>query len=1153
MITAVTASQSGAGSANGMALTVKVLTGALAASLQNGATIQNNSSITTAQASVTPHATGSVIYGAVANGANSSNFTALASTTMFANVSDAVNGAGYGTLRGTAVTTGGTPVTIGASAPVSGAGAAAVAFAEILAAGTIAEDASSPASVSTTAAKTAMTAAFTPPASSLLVAMVSNDFSGGGTNTISVSDAAGLAWRPLVQDSYTVCSVWVADVPAAFPDSPLDLKIEVDAGGTWTDLSARNDHGNVVIGRGHPDESATVAPSTIEMELTNADAALSPDNPQSPLWPYLLQNIPGRVSIAEGASYLRNETDKASGASSSAVTVPADVDAQIDVTLDSGWTQGAALVSQWVTSGNDRCWFLALDWDGTLVWGMTTDGTMGTFQFAKSTLPVTAPPSGRMSARVTWDHTAGTATFYTSATALNASPSWTQLGSAVTLTAASPHSGSSTIVIGQSVNTDFLYSPYSAAWSTSVNQFPGFYGKCHAAKVLTGATVKAFPDFTVQTAGSTSFADSAGVTWTLQGTAEISSRNYRAHMELSEWPQDEPPVNPAGTPDAVVQVKGGGLLRRYTQRNRPTDSAWVRGLRQLMLSPGLAACWPMEDAAGSQSLADITGGQAMTWTGSPKLASNSDFPGSNALPVLNGAQFTGRMNPSFTGWTDNVARCVAEIPNGETAGAVILSLRTYGTVARADMTYDGSGKIGLSLYNSAGTLIASTGSLTPFGSGLAGALCRLSVYLQASGGNVIYAIEALRQDGNYATASGSIAGSIGAVSEVAVNPGGLLVNTVLGGLSVQPLFTSVTDMAGPLAAWDREPAGWRMSRLCGEEGIPFRARGNLASTTLMGVQTPQTIAALCQQCADADLGIWTELRQALGWGYVTRQALYNQAAMVGVDYHQDHLSPWTSPPQRDDQYIINDVTYDNADGSSARQYAAAGQPITGGRFSTGTPGSSTPSAGTYDQSYSVAIAQDSDLGNLAGWRLHLGTVDQARFPGIVLDLSNRALAPQFTSVLAMDLGHRVTVANPPLRWGAGQVTQLAQQLTETLGAYELEIAVTGVPELPYQVFQVSGGSGPSHIDTDGSTLHANYTYGAATMTVDTALGFALWTTSAGDFPFNVMVSGMVLTVANITGSSSPQTFSVTPGVNGVQKNLTAGAAVNVWPPPVIGL
>ena len=60
----------------------------------------------------------------------------------------------------------------------------------------------------------------------------------------------------------------------------------------------------------------------------------------------------------------------------------------------------------------------------------------------------------------------------------------------------------------------------------------------------------------------------------------------------------------------------------------------------------------------------------------------------------------------------------------------------------------------------------------------------------------------------------------------------------------------------------------------------------------------------------------------------------------------------------------------------------------------------------------------------------------------------------------------------------------------------------------------------------------------------------LWTTTAGDFPLDIAVDGERITVTNITGSSSPQTFTVTRSVNGVVKSHSSGADVRLWTPPV---
>jgi hypothetical protein len=209
----VTATASGSGSTNGILLRVAVLDNA--ATVQTGAATANSDAFTVPDKAITPTATGSLIYGSLVQGASSSTFTAASGTTFSANVSDTTHGAAYGTFRTTSTTTSGTPVTVGATAPTIPSGEGNIALLEILAAGTLAEDATTPAAVSTTTAKTITTASFTPPAGTLLVAQVAADYSGSSTVTMAVTDTGGLSWAKVVADPIGLASVWIAQVPAA--------------------------------------------------------------------------------------------------------------------------------------------------------------------------------------------------------------------------------------------------------------------------------------------------------------------------------------------------------------------------------------------------------------------------------------------------------------------------------------------------------------------------------------------------------------------------------------------------------------------------------------------------------------------------------------------------------------------------------------------------------------------------------------------------------------------------------------------------------------------------------------------------------------------------------------------------------------------------
>lgn len=208
----VTATQGGA-TENGMALVVKVLTGAAAS--QPGAVAEALSA--TPSLPITPADSGSWVYGAAL--ASSTILSPLANTTNEQN--SGLAGVGYIAFRSTAVTTGGTPATYGEGGSTHGIG---IALAEIIAAGTLAEDASSPAPVAAAAVTTLTTAAFTPPAGALLVAVIAAN-GNVGTTTMALTDTSGLGLTWTEQSkangsSSGYAGVWTAQVPAAASSGP---------------------------------------------------------------------------------------------------------------------------------------------------------------------------------------------------------------------------------------------------------------------------------------------------------------------------------------------------------------------------------------------------------------------------------------------------------------------------------------------------------------------------------------------------------------------------------------------------------------------------------------------------------------------------------------------------------------------------------------------------------------------------------------------------------------------------------------------------------------------------------------------------------------------------------------------------------------------
>jgi hypothetical protein len=197
--------QQGGNTANGIAVVLKVVTGASAS--QPGTT----GNAAAFNISINPLATGSWIYGALLGGAT--GLSGESGTTFQQSV--ASSGLRYCQFRTTATTTASTPITVGSTTGT----ALGIAATEILHQGTLAEDASAPAVSGFVNATSFTSAAFTPPFSSLLVLMASSN-GAAGTTTMAVTDTSGygLTWVEQAKangGSAGYSGVWTAQMPPA--------------------------------------------------------------------------------------------------------------------------------------------------------------------------------------------------------------------------------------------------------------------------------------------------------------------------------------------------------------------------------------------------------------------------------------------------------------------------------------------------------------------------------------------------------------------------------------------------------------------------------------------------------------------------------------------------------------------------------------------------------------------------------------------------------------------------------------------------------------------------------------------------------------------------------------------------------------------------
>lgn len=506
------------------------------------------------------------------------------------------------------------------------------------------------------------------------------------------------------------------------------------------------------------------------------------------------------------------------------------------------------------------------------------------------------------------------------------------------------------------------------------------------------------------------------------------------------------------------------------------------------------------------------------------------------------------------GTAANVLRFVLHVPSGgDTDGAVVAQMDTTGTVAYIQVIYNqaSDGSLTLTGFTGAGASLFTTGEVA---FGCDGEYLLVSAELQTSGSNVTYQLTGILA-GSYttaATANGTLTGaSLGGPFSVIMDPAGALTSTTFAHTAILETYDPVTDLAGALAAYAGETAATRLARICTEQGIGYEiidAPGIPDTTALVGPQLPAKLTQLLQDCEDADRGLLYEPRDLFGVAYRTRCSLYNQTAAVQLDYSLAQVA-YPMQPTDDDQLLRNDVTITRPSGSSSEF-----QVLTGALSIQDPP----DGVGSYTYAATWNVDTDGQLPSLASWTAYIGTWNDLRYPVINLDLARAEIAGEFAAVVAMDIGDYEQIVNtaPPIP--PGDIRQLLFGYSESFGPFGIwTIAGNCVPEMPYETAVAAVAAGdPSKADTDGSQLHAGIGTGDTTFAVDTPAPNMPWVDSTGypaEFPFDITITGERMTCTGISGTSTPQTFTVLRAVNGVQKAHNAGEAVNLYQPAIAAL
>ncbi|MEW1719772.1 hypothetical protein [Streptomyces sp. NPDC093109] len=883
----------------------------------------------------------------------------------------------------------------------------------------------------------------------------------------------------------------------AFPADPLDTRVDLQLRGVWTDVTADvYTRDPITITRGRADEGQRTDPSRCELTLNNRDGRYSARNPMSPYYGMLGRNTPVRVSVSAGPPFLELPGDgaRASTPHVAALNILGSIDVRAEVQL-ANWDVplGVELAAKY-GRGTDRSWYWFVSAAGELALGWSSTGADYT-QY-RSSVPVPLPSSGRVAVRSTLDVTAGRITHYTAPTI--AGP-WTQLGVPnAGVGATSVFSSTVPVEVGDIVATAYA-SPIGAV---------------RAFQLRTGinGTVVANADFTAQTIGAPAFTDGAGRAWTLSGNASISNRNIRFQGEVSAWP---PRWDVTGR-DVYTPIEAAGLLRRYGQGAKALDSALRRRLAR---QSDILAYWPMEDGDGAtRAYSPLPGVAPLTATG-VTWASATSLPSSAPLPVLNSN--SGANPPRLsgavpappgapTGWQ---VRWVYRLDTPNATLHTFMRILSTGTVTEWYIQSNTSGSRILGL-DADGTSVISQ----PIGTGmdLYGQWTTLRLQVNQSATNTVtWGVYWQTVGGDAGGYSSTYTGTIGRARGVASPPDGYA--PALDGMAIGHItvFSNTTTNAfdGAITAYADEPATDRLRRLAREEDrLSIGLADSLAPepTEAMGPQNPQTLLTLIEDCADADGGILYESLDRLALTYRTRASLYNQPPTLTLNYLAPGEVAPPLEPTEDDQQVRNDITIQRDGGSSGRVVIETGPlsvlpPEQGG-------------VGIYDESITLNVARDSQTQQIAGWRAHLGTVDEARYTRIHLQLHT---APHLIpSALNLRIGDLVRITSLPPWLPPGDVDVLAYGYTETLDQYTWNIVMNAAPATPWTV-GVTDDPLRGCADTDGSILAAAVTSTTTALELHTDLGAGnpRWVDSSefpDDFPLDIRVGGEAARLTAIT-------------------------------------
>lgn len=938
----------------------------------------------------------------------------------------------------------------------------------------------------------------------------------------------------------------------AFPADPLPIKQELLINGVWTNVTSRTRGSDEInITRGYSSEQANLSAAQCSFTLNNRDGLFSNRNPTSAYYRQIGRNTQYRVSVTETTPWLpfRDYSVTSTGvydmasvstADKAVLDVVGDLDVRIDVEPDD-WRSGAGriLAGKYARTGNQRSWCLMINPAGYLVFTWTTAGTSASRITATSTVQV--PTTGRAALRATIDVDNGASgwavTFYTAATI---SGTYTALGAAVTGAGVTSIYSSSALLeianIDNAGKADIFADTYN------------FLGRVYSFEMRNGigGTLVARMDATSRTPGDFIWSDGLPTpnTWQSATSAPVINSDFRFWGEVSKFPQR---WDTSGR-DVWVPVQAADLVQRLSQGQKALDSPVFRNLIQS--NPD--GYWPLESGTDSGSAFGSWSGRSNQLV-SGNFSTDATFPGTaGALTFTDDNGYASATSEVRTATGVTYALVYFKLPSIPVADQPVINFyHVGGNVVRVTIVVTSIGYT-INIIDVTGSIAytdsSSYGASAPPTGWVAMRIRLTTVALTTSVDWSWYGINApVIYIGNNTSFSGTTGRIKSWISYPYSGKGGTSIAHVL--TASKDVGFNTTNFVGSTNGYVGENVAERTRRLSQEQGVPFWLVGNSSDrlNETMGVQGTSTYLDLMKDAAELCGGLLYSPRDKFGLALRLPSSIRNQGS-VALSYTSKHLSG-SLEPEEDDSLIRNDVTVQRPNGGFARAVKLAGS------LNTGDPASSPDSVGVYDTSITLNAQSDDRLISLASREVFLGTWDELRYSKVQVELERAPFVASATltrAVRALDLGDPIMITGLPVWLPPDAVELLIIGYQETLKNRGQKLVWNTRPYGPFRVNDLTGSpESRRRVAAANSSTNATLTTTATSMTVKTASASRLWSTSAakpGNFPYDIFVTGERMTVTAITGTTSPQTFTVIRSVNGVVKSHLADETVQIADP-----